>query len=76
MEGTTRIAETKYAKINELPICAAAKPGIIKRPPLIVEPVAIAYTSNRLSSFFNLLVFIEFPRLYKSSFKFFLEFYL
>lgn len=42
MEGTTSKAETKYANINELPISAAAKPGTIKSPPLIVEPVAIA----------------------------------
>jgi hypothetical protein len=42
MEGITRKAETKYANTNVLPISAAAKPGMINKPPLIVEPVAIA----------------------------------
>ena len=42
IEGITNNAETKYAKINELPISAAAKPGTIKSPPLMIDPVAIA----------------------------------
>ena len=60
MEGITRRAETKYANTNELPISAAANPGIINKPPLIVEPVAIAYTSKSFNCFFSFLVFILF----------------
>ena len=58
IEGITRRAETKYASMNEFPISAAAKPGIINNPPLMVEPVAIAKTSKSFNCFFKDFVLI------------------
>lgn len=44
--------------MNELPISAAANPGTINKPPLIVEPVAIAYTSKSFNCFLSFFVLI------------------
>jgi hypothetical protein len=44
--------------MNEFPISAAAKPGIMNNPPLMVEPVAIAKTSKSFNCFFKGFVLI------------------
>jgi hypothetical protein len=55
MDGRIRIPATRYAKITDGPVSAAAMPGSRKNPELNIAPVLIAYTSYNVSSFFRLL---------------------
>jgi hypothetical protein len=55
MDGRMRTPATRYARITEGPVSAAAMPGSRKNPELNIAPVLIAYTSYNVSSFFRLL---------------------
>jgi len=55
--GTIRSPASRYARGTAEPTETAASPGRRKKPELRVAPVAIAYVSNRPSSFLSFCFF-------------------